>query len=183
MEAIPQREGIRARITELWNFERFSAPSKVGGKYLFSKNNGLQNQSVLYIQDTLDSEPRLLLDPNAWSKDGTVALAGFAVSDDGKYAAYGRSESGSDWQTWGVLDVATGKPLSDELKWVKFSGASWTVDGKGFFYSRFPEPTGRHQGRESCRIRGIDQQEVYVTIEPPMLKSIVEDQTIDRKSI
>jgi len=142
LEAIPQREGIRARITELWNFERFSAPSKVGGKYLFSKNNGLQNQSVLYIQDTLDSEPRLLLDPNAWSKDGTVALAGTAVSDDGKYAAYGRSESGSDWQTWGVLDVATGKPLSDELKWVKFSGASWTADGKGFFYSRFPEPTG-----------------------------------------
>ena len=143
LAAIPERDAIKKRITELFDFEKIGAPSKIGGgKYIFSKNDGLQNQSVLYIQDGLDGEPRLLLDPNAWTKDGTIALAGFAPSDDGKYAAYGRSESGSDWQNWGVLDLATGKPLSDELKWVKFSGASWTVDGKGFFYSRFPEPTG-----------------------------------------
>ena len=142
LNAIPERDAIKKRITELYDFEKFSAPTKIGGKYFFSRNTGLQNQFVLFVQDALDAEPRLLLDPNAWSKDGTVSLAGFVPSEDAKYAAYGRSESGSDWQTWGVLDVATGKPLSDELKWVKFSGASWTPDGKGFFYSRFPEPTG-----------------------------------------
>ncbi len=142
LATIPEREAIKKRITDLYDFEKFTAPSKIGGRYFYSRNSGLQNQYVLYVQETLDAEPRKLLDPNEWSKDGTVALSGFAVSDDGKYAAYGKSESGSDWQTWGVLDVTTGKPLSDELKWVKFSGAAWTPDGKGFFYSRFPEPTG-----------------------------------------
>jgi len=142
LAAIPERDVIKKRITELWNYERYSAPSKTGGKYFFSKNDGLQNQAVLYVQDTLDSEPRLLLDPNAMSKDGTVALAGFVVSDDGKYAAFGVAEAGSDWNVWKVLDIATGKPLADELKWIKFSGASWTKDSKGFFYSRFPETTG-----------------------------------------
>jgi prolyl oligopeptidase len=141
LEGIPERDAIKKRITDLWNYERYSAPFKVGGKYFFSKNDGLQNQAVLYVQDSLDGEPRLLVDPNAWSKDGTVALAGFVVSDDGKYAAYGVQESGSDWNTWKVLDITTGKPLADELKWVKFSGASWTADSKGFFYSRFPEPS------------------------------------------
>ncbi len=139
LDTIPEREAIKKRITELWNYEKISAPSKAGGRYFFSKNDGLQNQAVLYTQDTLDSEPRMLLDPNTWSKDGTVALSGFAVSDDGKYAAYGVAEAGSDWNTWKLLDIASGKTLGDELKWVKFSGASWTADGKGFFYSRFPE--------------------------------------------
>jgi len=140
LESIPQREAIRKRITALWDYEKISAPSKHGGKYFFSKNNGLQNQSVLFTQDALDGETRMLLDPNTWSKDGTVALAGAAFSDDAKHLAFGKAEAGSDWNTWYVLDVATGKQLSDELKWVKFSGASWTLDGKGFFYSRFPEP-------------------------------------------
>ncbi len=140
LESIPQRDAIRKRITELWNYERYSPPFKEGGKYFFSKNDGLQNQNVLYVQESLDAEPRVLLDPNTWSKDGTVALAGLEVSDDARLAAYGVAEAGSDWNTWKVLDVTTGKPLSDELKWVKFSGASWTKDGKGFYYSRFPEP-------------------------------------------
>src|SRR5262245_32679508 len=117
------------------------APSKVGGKYFFTKNDGLQNQNVLYTEDTLDGPARMLLDPNTWSKDGTVALSGMAISDDAKHIAYGVAEAGSDWQTWHVLDVAAAKPVADELKWVKFSGASWTPDGKGFFYSRFPEPS------------------------------------------
>jgi prolyl oligopeptidase len=138
---IPERDAIKARITDLWNYEKYSAPFKVGGKYFFSKNDGLQNQSVLYVQETLESEPRLLLDPNTLSKDGTVALSGFVVSDNGKYAAYGLAEAGSDWNTWRVLDISTGKPLADELKWIKFSSASWTADSKGFFYSRFPEPS------------------------------------------
>jgi prolyl oligopeptidase len=146
LASIPERAAIKNRLTELWNFERYSPPirialpNQVGAKYFYFKNNGLQNQSVLYAQDSLDGEPHLVLDPNSWSKDGTIALAGMAFTDDGKYLAYGKAESGSDWNTWHVLDVATGKPLPDELKWVKFSNASWTNDGKGFFYSRFPEP-------------------------------------------
>ncbi len=140
LEAIPEREAIKKRITDLWNYEKFSAPFKMGGKYFFSKNDGLQNQSVLYTQDSLDAEPKMLLDPNSWSKDGTVALAGIAVSDDAKHIAYGVAEAGSDWNVWKVLDVSAVKPMADELKWVKFSGASWALDGKGFYYSRFPEP-------------------------------------------
>src|SRR5262249_24921259 len=125
----------------LWNYERYTAPSKVGGRYFYSKNDGLQNQSVLYTLDRLDGSPRLLLDPNQWSKDGTVALAGTAVSEDARYLAYAVPEAGWDWQSWRVLDIATGKPLADDLKWVKFSGAAWTRDGRGFFYGRFDEPT------------------------------------------
>ena len=140
LETIPERAYIKQRITDLFNFEKFSAPAKHGGKYFFSRNDGLQNQFVLFVQDTLDGEPRMILDPNKLSKEGTVALAGFVVDDEGKYAAYGLADAGSDWNTWKVLDIATGKTLSDELKWVKFSGASWTKDGKGFFYSRFPAP-------------------------------------------
>src|SRR5262249_39394263 len=140
LESIPQREPIRQRITDLYDYEKFSAPFKVGGKYFFFKNDGLQNQNVLYVQESLDAEPRLLIDPNTWSKDGTIAMSGLAVSDDGKFLAYGKAEAGSDWNTWKVLDVASAKPLADELKWVKFSEASWTADGKGFFYCRYPEP-------------------------------------------
>ncbi|MBA4066879.1 MAG: S9 family peptidase [Isosphaera sp.] len=140
LETIPQRAAIKQRITDLWNYEKYSAPFKVGGRYFFFKNDGLQNQSVLYTQDRLDGPPRLLIDPNTWSKDGTVAMAGSALSDDARYLAYGVAEAGSDWNTWKVFDVAAGRPLGDEIRWVKFSGAAWTPDGKGFFYSRFPEP-------------------------------------------
>jgi prolyl oligopeptidase len=137
---IPQREAIRHRISELWNYEKMSAPVHIGGRYFFTKNDGLQNQSVLYMKESLDGPARLLLDPNTWSKEGTVAIAGTAFSDDGRYLAYGVAEAGSDWTTWRVLDVDSGRTLADELKWIKFSSASWTPDGKGFFYSRFPEP-------------------------------------------
>ncbi|NUQ52100.1 MAG: S9 family peptidase [Phycisphaerales bacterium] len=140
LEAIPQRERIQNRLTELWNYEKFSTPSKVGRRYFFFKNDGLQNQDVLYVQPSLEAEPRMLLDPNAWSKDGTVALAGLSVSDDARWLAYGVAQAGSDWKTWRVLDIDSGKELADELKWVKFSGASWTNDNRGFFYSRYDEP-------------------------------------------
>ncbi|HSQ55862.1 MAG TPA: S9 family peptidase, partial [Gemmata sp.] len=140
LESISQREPIKQRITDLWNYEKFSAPSKHGGRYFFFKNNGLQNQSVLFTQDTLEAEPKMLMDPNTWSKDGTVALSGLAFTDDAKYAAYGVAEAGSDWNTWKVIDVNAVKLLPDELKWIKFSSASWTLDDKGFYYSRFPEP-------------------------------------------
>jgi prolyl oligopeptidase len=135
---IPEREPIRKQLTTLWNYEKFSTPFKRGGHYFFSKNNGLQNQFVLYTVDKWGDTPRVLLDPNTWSKDGTVALGDVAISDDAKYAAYSTSEAGSDWQVIKVVEVASGKQLPDEIKWVKFSGIAWTNDDKGFFYSRFP---------------------------------------------
>src|SRR5262249_17916693 len=109
-------------------------------RYFYFKNDGLQNQDVLYTLKSLDDAPRVLLDPNTLSKDGTVALSGLAVSHDGKHLAYSLSTSGSDWQEWKVRDVESGKDLSDHIKWSKFSGASWTADNKGFFYSRYDEP-------------------------------------------
>jgi prolyl oligopeptidase len=137
---IPERETIKQRLTKLWNYERFSVPYKESGRYFYSRNDGLQNQAVLYTMKSLADTPTLLLDPNTLAADGTVALAGTAVSPDGKYLAYGTAASGSDWNEWKVRDIDTGKDLDDHLKWVKFSGASWTPDGKGFFYSRYDAP-------------------------------------------
>ncbi len=144
-KTIPERDVIRKKLTELWNYEKFSAPFKRGGLYFYTRNDGLQNQPVLYTMDHLDGPARVLLDPNTWSKDGTVALSGLSISDDGKYLTYGVAEAGSDWLIWRVLDIATGKLLADELKWVKFSGAVWTKDGRGFFYSRYDEPQKSEQ--------------------------------------
>lgn len=138
LNQIPERAKIKARLTELWNYEKYSAPSKQGDKYFYSKNDGLQNQSVLYVADSVNDKGRVLLDPNKLSADGTVALSGLTISDDGKLMAYGLSVSGSDWSEWRFRDVETGKDLPDVLKDIKFSGASWTKDGKGIFYSRFP---------------------------------------------
>ncbi len=140
LQGIPERAAIGKRLKQLADYEKFGTPAKTAGRYFFQKNDGLQNQSVMYVMDGPDAEPRKLLDPNEWSKDGTVAMGGFDPDDAAKLAAYSRSEAGSDWQTLRVLDIATGKDLPDELKWVKFSGTSWTTDGKGFFYSRFPAP-------------------------------------------
>lgn len=140
LEQLPQREMLKSRLTKLWNYERFSSPSKQGNNYVFSKNDGLQNQSVLYIQSALDAPAEVLLDPNSWSKDGTVALSGTSFSEDGTLLAYGVQDAGSDWNTWKVMNVATKTVLDDDLKWLKFTSASWLKDGSGFFYSRYPEP-------------------------------------------
>ncbi len=140
LAGIPQREALQQRLTRLWNYERYGVPFLRGGRYFFNKNDGLQNQSVLYTMTSLDAEPAVLLDPNKLSTDGTVALSGLAVSDDGKLLAYGLATAGSDWQEWKVRDVRTGQDLADQIKWVKFSGASWSLDGKGFFYSRYDQP-------------------------------------------
>ncbi|MBR8828077.1 MAG: S9 family peptidase [Gomphosphaeria aponina SAG 52.96 = DSM 107014] len=140
LEQIAAREDIKVRITKLWNYEKFGIPFKEGENYFYFKNDGLQNQSVLYTLTSLDAPARVLLDPNTLSEDGTVALAGLSISNDGKFMAYGLSSSGSDWVEWKVRDVATGKDLSDHLQWVKFSGASWRKDNLGFFYSRYDEP-------------------------------------------
>ncbi|MGC2261298.1 MAG: prolyl oligopeptidase family serine peptidase [Candidatus Sulfotelmatobacter sp.] len=140
LDQIPYRKAIHDRLTKLWNYERFGVPEQRGGRYFYQHNNGLQNQSVLLVAESLNAEPRILLDPNTLSADGTVALSGEAISDDGKLLAYGTAASGSDWMEWHVRDIDSGKDLSDLIKWVKFSGASWTKDGKGFYYSRYAEP-------------------------------------------
>ncbi|HYO99494.1 MAG TPA: prolyl oligopeptidase family serine peptidase [Pyrinomonadaceae bacterium] len=137
---IPARKRIKERLTKLWNFERYGIPFREGERYFYTKNDGLQNQSVLYTVASLADEPRVLLDPNKLSADGTIALAGTAISRDGKLMAYGLATSGSDWSEWRVRNIETGQDLPDHVKWVKFSGASWTTDGKGFFYSRYDEP-------------------------------------------
>jgi len=146
LNTIPEREAIKKRLTELWDFERFNVPFKQGGRYYYSYNSGLQNQDVLYTQDTLEAPARVLLDPNTLSKDGTVALAGTSFSDNGKYVAYGVAEAGSDWAKWKVLEVATGKTLEDELRWIKFNTPTWAHTGDGFFYARYPEPQAEFQG-------------------------------------
>ncbi|MDX5421569.1 MAG: prolyl oligopeptidase family serine peptidase, partial [Hymenobacteraceae bacterium] len=132
------RDQIKNRLTEIWNYPKYGAPFKEGGKYYFFKNDGLQNQSVLYVQESLEAEPKVFFDPNKLSSDGTVALTALEFSKDGKYIAYGTSSGGSDWNTYHVMD-ASGKKLDDQLDWVKFSGPSWYKDG--FFYSRYDAPT------------------------------------------
>ena len=140
LAALPERETIHRRLTELWNYQRYGVPVQHGGRYFFTRNDGLQNQNVLYWVETLGGEPRILLDPNTLSQDGTIALTGWSVSEDGKRLAYALSSGGSDWQEWHVREVETGRDLADHLKWVKFSAAAWTHDNAGFFYSRYDEP-------------------------------------------
>ncbi|MGP1345875.1 MAG: prolyl oligopeptidase family serine peptidase [Phycisphaerales bacterium] len=140
--SIPERAAIRSRLTELWDYERFSTPSRHGGWYYMSVNDGLQNQSVVVRMRELGGEHEVFLDPNTWSEDGTVALSGTEFSDDGRYVAYAKSEAGSDWRTWHVLDTQTMEHLPERIRWTKFGGLSWTPDGKGFFYSRYPSQEG-----------------------------------------
>jgi prolyl oligopeptidase len=141
LASIPERPAIKTRLTQIWNFARYSAPFKEGGRYFYFQNTGLQNQSVLFVQDGKNAPARVLLDPNVLSPDGTVALSGQSPSHDGHYLAYSLSTSGSDWKELHVRDVNNARDLPDTVKWVKFSGISWTQDNKGFFYSRYDEPT------------------------------------------
>ncbi len=143
LEKIPFRTKIKDRLTQLYNYPKISAPSRRGEYFIFSKNDGLQNQSVLFIQKGLDGKPEVLIDPNKFSEDGTTRLGAFALSKDGKYAAYGISRGGSDWQEYHVMEVASRKVLSDTLSWVKVSGIAW--QGDGFYYSRYPAPVKGHE--------------------------------------
>lgn len=143
LDKIPYRAKIKDRLQQLYNYPKYTAPFRKGDLYFFSKNDGLQNQSVLYVQKGLNGTPEVLIDPNKFAEDGTARLTQFSLSKDGKYAAYGVSKAGSDWQEYFVLEVATKKTLSDNLKWIKASGASW--HGDGFFYSRYDAP---EKGRE-----------------------------------
>ena len=139
LATLPGRDILAGRLKALFDFERIGTPQKAGNRYFFTRNDGRQNQSVLMVQEGLTGTPRVLIDPNAWAKDGATALAEWRPSGDGRYLVYTVQDGGTDWRIVRVLDVATGKQLGDELRWVKFSNISWTNDNKGFFYSRFPE--------------------------------------------
>ncbi len=142
LDPIPGRDAMRQRLLELTNFERYSTPSREGKRYFYSHNTGLQNQSVVFWQEGLEGEPTVLLDPNTLAKDGTAALSGMSVTDDGRLAAYSIADAGSDWVTWRVRDVGTGHDLPDVIEWSKFSGAAWLKDGSGFYYEGYDPPKG-----------------------------------------
>lgn len=170
---IPYRDAIRNRLMEKLNYERYGSPFIAAGKYYYTKNTGLQNHSVLYTTgDSLDGEPRVVIDPNTFSDDGTTALAGTSFSPDGRYMAYFKQAGGSDWRTGFVRDLESGEDLPDRIEWVKFSGASWKRDGSGFFYSRYPEPeegsafTGKNTNHAVYFHRiGTDQSEDVLVYE------------------
>ncbi|MBL7889365.1 MAG: S9 family peptidase [Bacteroidia bacterium] len=139
LATIPFRDKVKNRLTQIWNFEKRTAPFKKGNKYFFYKNDGIQNQSVLYVQEGLSGTPKVLLDPNALASDGTVSLGGLSISKDGKYLGYSINRAGSDWSEIYVMEIESGKKLSDEIKWVKFSDIAWK--GDGFYYSAYDAPT------------------------------------------
>src|SRR5690606_621671 len=154
LEAIPAREPIKSRLTELWNYERYGIPVKRGSRYFYRRNDGLQNQSVLYVADSLDAEPRVLLDPNTLSPDGTIALGEIEPSPDGRLLAYSLSDGGTDWRTWHFRDVQTGKDLPGVLRFMRFASVAWTPDAKSVYYARYPiMPNGQGDGSK--------QREVY----------------------
>jgi prolyl oligopeptidase len=153
LEAIPARERIKARMTELWNYERYDVPVKRGDRYFYLRNDGLQNQSVLYVTDSLDGNARVLLDPNALSPDGTIALGEFVPSPDGRVLAYSLSDGGTDWRTWHFRDIETGRDLPEVLRFIKFADVAWTADSKSVYYSRYPTlPNGAGDGSKQREI-------------------------------
>lgn len=174
--SIPDRNALKDRLTKIWNFEKYGIPFKEGNQYFYTRNSGLQNQAVLYTVTALDAQPRMILDPNTLSADGTVAVSGMQVSPDGKLLAYSLSSSGSDWQEWKVRDVETSKDLSDHLRWVKFSGASWTPDGKGFFYSRYDEPKG-----DTLKATNYFQKVYYHKLGTPQTEDVLVYERPDQK--
>ena len=144
LQTLPLRPWFKDRMTALYNYERYGVPAKKGGRYFYTRNTGLQNQSVLFFRDGLNGEPKQLIDPNGWSADGATALAEWTPSEDGRLLAYSIQDGGTDWRTVKVMDVATGKVLKDELKWLKYAGnVAWARDGSGFYYSRYPAPIAK----------------------------------------
>ncbi len=147
LDGISAREAIEKRLAELWSYERYGLPFKEGGKVFYTRNDGLQDQDVLYVADSLEGEPKELIDPNGFSEDATISLAAYSVSPDGRVIAYGVSDGGTDWKTWKVRDVETAEDFPDDLRFLKFSDASWARDSSGFYYSRYPEgPDGDGDG-------------------------------------
>ena len=145
LDTVPARDAIRDRILHLNSFERYTVPARRGSRYFYTHNEGLQNQNVVFWQEGLNGTPNVLLDPNTMKADGTVALGGMAITEDGTLAAYALTDAGSDWLVWHVREVATGKDLPDQIQWSKFSNASWLPDNSGFFYSAYAAPDEAHQ--------------------------------------
>ena len=146
LEGIPARERTARRIDEIWNFETYSTPVSEGGRYFYRRNDGTQDQDVLYVTEDLSAEARVLIDPNTFSEDATIALSTFTVSPDGKLVAYSTSDGGSDWKTWHIRDVDTGKDLDELIRGTKFTGTSWDRDSGGLYYSRYPWLEGGAEG-------------------------------------
>lgn len=159
IEACPVRKQLNQRITEMWDYPKYSCPAKHGDHYYYHYNTGLQNQSVMYVQDSLEAEARVFLDPNLLSEDGTTALRGTAFSENGEFYAYGLSERGSDWVTIKFKKAPSGEDLPDVLKRVKFSSMAWTHDHKGLFYNQYPEQEGKADGTETTA--NLDQKLYY----------------------
>jgi prolyl oligopeptidase len=161
LQQIPERGRIGERLRTLWDYPKYGVPQREGGYRYHSKNAGLQDHAVVYVQPTGgDGEPRVLFNPNEWSEEGTVSLSAFAPGPNGRYVAYGKSEGGSDWKTLYVHNLETGEALSDTLKWVKFSTPTWTADGEGFYYGRYPEPTEGEEYEDETKAQKIYYHEV-----------------------
>jgi prolyl oligopeptidase len=154
LDALPLRDQLKARITELWNYPKVTPPRYEGRHWFYSRNSGLQRQSVVFTRETLDGKETIAIDPNALSPDGSVALSDFVPAPDAQHFAFGLSEGGSDWATYYVREL-TGGQLSDVIKWVKFSGLAWTEDGRGFFYGRYPEPRAGKALEDAVRDKKI----------------------------
>jgi prolyl oligopeptidase len=175
---VPARESIKARLTGLWDYPRYSVPQKRGNRYFFTKNSGLQNQAIFYMQETPASEPIAILDPNTLSDDGTIALTNVSPSEDGKLLAYSLSSSGSDRQEIRIRDVDNGNDYAEVIKWCKFSNIAWRHDNAGFFYNRFPEPGTVAQEDENTFSRvywhqvGTPQAEDQLIYERPDFKEL-----------
>ncbi len=179
LASLPGRTAIEDRLREIWNYERWSTPGKRGERYFYNHNDGLQDQSVVYVAESMDQEGdeppgRVLLDPNTWSEDATVALAGMTPSRDGRYVAYAQSDGGSDWRKWKVRDVESGEDTGDLIDFTKFTGVSWMPDNSGFFYSRYPpredDPT-KGDGSKAVSVYfhalGTDQTEDRLVFSQP----------------
>ena len=156
LDTLPGREVFKQRLTALLDHERITAPYKQGGRYFYTRNAGLEKQSALYVRDSVNGEGRVLIDPTKWSEDGATALAEWSVSEDGSRVAYGVQDGGTDWRTLRVIDVNSGEVLPDEVKWARFTNISWTRDGTGFFYSRYPAP--KHGAASQA---GISDHAIY----------------------
>ncbi|MCA9215416.1 MAG: S9 family peptidase [Planctomycetales bacterium] len=174
LDKIPQRKKIEELLTKLWNYAKYSVPSNRGGRYFYQANSGLQNQSVLYVADSYRDAGRILLDPNTWSEDGTVALSGTATSEDGKYLAYAISEAGSDWKKLRILEIDSNEHLDETLQWLRWTSITWLKDGSGFYYNRFPEPKEGEQYQASAldqkiyfHVLGTPQSEDKLVYERP----------------
>src|SRR5580765_2995267 len=155
LDALPQRQALKTRITALWNYPKVTPPRYEGRHWFYNRNSGLQLQSVVFTRETLNGSETVALDPNSLSPDGSVALSGFVPAPDALHFAYGQSEGGSDWSTYFIRELGTGQQLPDVIRWVKFSSLSWTEDGKGFFYGRYPEPRAGKALEDAVRDKKI----------------------------